>query len=120
MLLVRMCNMCNKQKPDEDFTRRGRIWKTCTSCVTRQAKYTKKWLAGQVDEEFDRRLKEQEGKCGICGKTAEEESRKFAVDHCHKTLKIRGLLCMSCNTGLGKFKDDPELLTKAIEWLCKE
>lgn len=41
--------------------------------------------------------------CGVFGKS-------LAVDHCHKTGKIRGVLCFDCNLGLGKFKDDPDLL----------
>ena len=54
--------------------------------------------------------------CDICGK---EESNGFdlAVDHNHKTGKIRGLLCRKCNTGIGLFQDSTELLAKAIEYL---
>lgn len=39
------------------------------------------------------------------------------VDHCHKTGKVRGILCAECNSGLGKFKDRPEFLIKAVEYL---
>lgn len=68
-------------------------------------------------------LKQQENKCAICN---EEETRKsrtdgkicaLAIDHCHKSGKIRALLCHGCNTGLGKFKDDINLLESAIQYL---
>lgn len=65
----------------------------------------------------------QDGKCWICGKEGNSyssdngRSKTLAVDHCHDSKKIRGLLCNSCNVGLGKFKDNPSLLRKAIKYL---
>lgn len=52
--------------------------------------------------------------CAICG-----SSDKLVVDHDHNTMKIRGVLCHYCNIGLGLFKDNPELLSTAIEYLKK-
>tara|TARA_R100000234_G_scaffold18068_1_gene10054 strand:+ start:210 stop:959 length:750 start_codon:yes stop_codon:yes gene_type:complete len=57
--------------------------------------------------------------CEICGKPEEEEGKRLALDHCHKTDKVRGRLCGDCNTTLGKFKDDPMLLRKAADYLEK-
>lgn len=63
--------------------------------------------------------------CMICGL---EETRnlgkdnkitRLSVDHCHLTNKVRGLLCFKCNLGLGKFKDDINLLQNAIDYLKK-
>ena len=51
--------------------------------------------------------------CSIC----ERKNDNLVIDHDHNTGKVRGLLCVRCNTGLGKFKDDVELLTKAINYL---
>ena len=51
--------------------------------------------------------------CVICG----IESDKLVVDHCHKTNSVRGALCGECNLGLGKFKDDPQLLEFARIYL---
>lgn len=59
-------------------------------------------------------LQEQNGVCYLCG---QPDFRNLAVDHCHKTGRVRRLLCTSCNTGLGKFKDDPELLRKAANYV---
>ena len=53
------------------------------------------------------------GECVICGMA----SSKLVVDHCHKTGSVRGALCSECNLGLGKFKDDPQLLEFARIYL---
>ena len=99
---------------------------------------TANWRTRNPHYESDRKLNErygitlekysnmwtnQNGRCAICGnkETARHnrsnEVQKLAVDHCHLTGKVRGLLCQDCNRGLGKFHDDPERLRKAIEYL---
>ena len=61
--------------------------------------------------------------CAICGIKPNENDKKFAIDHCHKTehelgvIKIRGVLCHDCNQALGKFKDNISLLKSAIQYL---
>lgn len=65
--------------------------------------------------EYEEMLVSQEGKCAICGQRDEHFS--LAVDHCHDKGQIRGLLCSQCNRGLGLFKDSPDLLLKAAEYL---
>lgn len=55
-------------------------------------------------------------RCAICG-AMETEGQKFAVDHCHATGCLRGLLCPPCNLGLGSFRDDPERLRKAAKYV---
>jgi hypothetical protein len=57
------------------------------------------------------------GCCKICKTHYSEFSKRLAVDHDHNTGKIRGLLCLYCNTGLGKFKDSTKLLNEAIKYL---
>jgi DNA-directed RNA polymerase subunit RPC12/RpoP len=53
--------------------------------------------------------------CMICG--VEVEGRNKHLDHDHKTNKLRGVLCENCNRGLGCFKDDPNLLRMASNYL---
>ena len=60
----------------------------------------------------------QDNKCAICGGSPEDRHRdKLCVDHCHKTGRVRKLLCSTCNNGLGCFKDNEELLMKACNYL---
>ena len=77
---------------------------------------------GLKNEDFIKLNEEHNGLCSICNNPETSKSRnggvrRLAIDHCHTTGKIRGLLCHDCNTGLGKFKDDINLLQKAIEYL---
>lgn len=72
-------------------------------------------------EEYKQMFVLQNGLCAIC-KQPETETyrgvvRNLSVDHDHKTSQIRGLLCKQCNAGLGKFKDNTELLAAAIAYL---
>jgi Recombination endonuclease VII len=68
--------------------------------------------------QFEALLAKQHGACAICGHQDLSNKKMFpTVDHCHATGKVRGLLCMQCNNGLGKFKDNPALLMKAAEYL---
>lgn len=69
-------------------------------------------------EEFNSMLDLQDHKCAICGYSDRSVPKMFPViDHCHTTGVIRGLLCANCNHALGKFKDNPETLRRAIEYL---
>lgn len=69
--------------------------------------------------QYNKMLAEQNGCCAICGRHKSELKRNFSVDHNHDTNEIRGLLCQSCNHGLGCFRSDDglELLCSAISYL---
>ena len=67
-------------------------------------------------EDYDILLKEQNYTCVICN--CKNKKDKLSVDHCHRTNKVRGLLCNRCNWAIGKLNDDPELLRKAADYLC--
>lgn len=66
--------------------------------------------------EYNNILNKQNNKCALCNRKFKE---KIYVDHCHKTGKVRELLCIHCNTSLGHFNDDIILLNKAIKYLEK-
>lgn len=73
---------------------------------------------GIAIEDFEERLAIQNGQCAICGHTDRSDPKFFpVVDHCHKTGRVRGLLCVNCNHGLGKFKDDAGRLLSAVSYL---
>ena len=69
--------------------------------------------------EYEQKLIEQQHACAICFLTTPGQSnvKRFAVDHCHETGKIRGLLCSNCNKGIGLLNDSVEILEAAIEYL---
>lgn len=73
-------------------------------------------IAGRAYAEM---LESQGGRCAICGGTDPGGSKNvhFAIDHCHETGTVRGLLCAPCNQALGLFKDNPERLRAAAEYL---
>ena len=91
-----------------------------------QAEYAREWSLqrkfGITGKEYDVMLAKQGGVCSVC-KKAETHThksgklKKLAVDHDHETGAVRGLLCFNCNQGIGRLKDDPELLRAAADYL---
>lgn len=68
-------------------------------------------------EQYNLILKYQDWSCAICSRAASQFKTKLAVDHCHKTGLIRGLLCMTCNRALARFDDDELKLFKAHKYI---
>lgn len=84
----------------------------------------RKWSAAGVDAaRYQEMLHEQNGVCAICRQPetapdkASGKTKDLAIDHCHKSGKIRALLCSNCNRALGLFEDDPALLAKAQKYV---
>jgi len=67
-------------------------------------------------EQYDEMLAAQHGGCAICG-DAPEANVSLHIDHDHDTGAVRGLLCFSCNGGLGQFKEQPDLIRAAAAYL---
>ena len=90
------------------------------SCKGKNAYYKRNY--GITDADLAAMKKEQDNKCYLChsegfliGKNNHDE--KLAVDHCHSTGKVRKLLCHNCNRALGLFKDNPELMRRAADYV---
>lgn len=90
----------------------------------------RRWLKNYLNREFNMSLESydsiilsQNGVCAICKKeesaTTRGVKKRLSLDHCHKTGKVRGVLCDNCNRALGLFRDDPNLLRAAIAYLEK-
>ena len=135
------CSSCKKILPTECFPLatkkpRGYAWE-CKECKkkkkdAKQASMTKEeWYLLQRKaylksaygislDTYNKMVLEHKHKCAICGcDETESHHGLLHVDHCHKTGKVRGLLCQLCNTALGKFKDSEEMLLKAVSYIRK-
>jgi hypothetical protein len=118
---MKKCKDCGK-----DFVSTGRNHKRCTDCKLieekrKQKEYDRKSVYkrdyGITIEQYNQMFEEQKGCCKICGTHQSVLPKSLAVDHCHNTSKVRGLLCMNCNLLLGYAKDAKEILESAIRYL---
>jgi len=100
----------------------------CEACYLREYRnspkgrriYKNQWLQklyGISIEDFEAMLIGQDYQCAICSTEIELFGNKTNVDHCHKTGKVRGLLCSSCNSLLALSKESEEILVNAINYL---
>jgi hypothetical protein len=71
---------------------------------------------GITADDVDALIEKQGGVCVICGRTPERLA-SWHVDHCHETGVVRGILCIDCNQGIGKFHEDPARLRAAADYL---
>lgn len=89
--------------------------------IYRKAHYRRKTLArySLTPADYAALQLAQHNACGICGLEPMPEDNALAVDcdHDQEPLVVRGLLCMKCNTAIGKLNHDPRLLLRAIDWL---
>lgn len=138
------CKIC--KKPNKGYGVRGNgsgkwyYYLTCTTCKGRldMAAKRKRMAKMRVEEperyyrlrrheqlrsvfrigieDYEKMLADQGGVCAICG-TSDSGKFTFAVDHNHKTNRIRGILCHWCNKGLGQFYDNPKNLRRAADYL---
>jgi len=127
--MTKVCTSCLCEKPLDEFASQGKGKKRskCKVCLAAQKReYYRnnpdkahhrnlKTFYGITKQEYQEMCENQGGACACCGKRG-----KLNVDHCHKTGKVRGLLCTNCNFALGHCKDDPQILLNLIHFLERE
>jgi hypothetical protein len=116
---ARTVNIAECKKCGE--TKHIRVRGLCKTCYAASLRLVKR---GLPEDAYETMFDAQKGVCAICGNPEQVKNgkrrggyKKMAIDHDHKTGRVRGLLCQMCNQGLGCFKDSPDLLTKAIKYL---
>ena len=118
------CRDCRGKMKTEQDNRKRRIdpeWREMMKEKDRNRYYKRTY--GISLAEYDELLEHQKGVCAICGKEnntnyGRAHNGRLCVDHCHESGEIRGLLCGSCNAALGHFKDNKDLLKKAMKYLA--
>lgn len=114
-LETRTCREC-RQTLSVDLFSLTRKWRrnVCTPCRSKQHYSRRIKKSYKIDiEQKNEMQRMQGGVCGICLHPA----TTLCVDHDHDTGEVRGLLCGSCNRGLGLLGDNVHSLTRAIEYL---
>jgi hypothetical protein len=107
-----LCKKCSTAKTREWAAANPRAWDRHRRKSVLKRRYN------MTLEQFDALLASQGGVCAIC-RNPPTDPRGFRphVDHDHATGKVRGVLCWKCNSGLGSFRDSPDLLAAAIAYL---
>lgn len=131
---MKRCTTCGIEKPLDGFGKhkaglhgKRAVCRPCNAAANRE--YVKrnpdkvratvrnsrlKGEYGITTAQFEALLRQQGGACAICRRRV---TRLLHIDHCHRTGRVRGLLCFACNTSLGFLDDDVERLRAAIEYL---
>lgn len=129
------CKLCSNYKKKEQFyvayikNNRNTYATICKSC---DKKRTVNWLKNHRElqyiynakmkynlnkEDYLNLKKKQSNKCAVCFKR--KYGNRLDIDHCHKTKKVRGLLCNNCNRGIGHLMENISILKNAIRYIKK-
>jgi len=112
--MYQQCNNCHQLKNEKEYNLSGtidqygrrKLRNDCRKCQNANDK---------ILRDLKREHGPQASHCQLCGKECNTR-----LDHCHITLKFRGWLCQTCNSALGLFRDEIEMLEKAIKYLKGE
>lgn len=131
---MRVCFSCRKELPYESFAKDSQrtdgAQRECRHCCAARKSAWNKTEAGKRSaaatklrqrfgltlEDYERMYEEQAGKCLTCDSSESHRGHRLAVDHCHTTGKVRGLLCKSCNVALGNARENPNILRRLAEY----
>lgn len=126
---VKKCSCCGLEKELINFyphkNTKDKLRAKCKQCTTTE---NKEWVENNKDKKKNSHYRRTYGisysevihrhsvvnnKCEVCA----EEKELLAVDHCHTTGKVRGLLCMRCNLLLGKIEENKDIIFKLFNYL---
>lgn len=115
---TKTCSACGEKKPLSEFEKSEKCWagvaRRCKKCRSvSKGRDWMMWRYGITIEQVNQLKLDQEGRCKICLRP----TKKLCVDHCHTTMRVRGLLCGSCNSALGLFGENETTMRRAIEYL---
>jgi hypothetical protein len=120
------CNSCKDWLLNSEF---GKAHSYCKQCyrdrsnsrydLDKQRSHLLKKKYGITSDKYNQMLSEQNHKCYICHIHEDKLDRSLAVDHCHTTGKVRGLLCGNCNRFLGQIDDNINTAERLLEYLNK-
>ena len=127
---LKQCNGCGKHLPVEEFgvyqPKQGKAWEeglrraSCKECHSEGEKVCRDWRKkNPLPQDF---------RCPICNMSHGDfkaagrylSRSPFAVDHCHKTMTVRGWVCNPCNSSMGFIKDDVKAVSNMLEFLKKD
>ena len=143
---TKQCKSCGELKPIDKFylvhDKRLRYVKPHNTCKQCQVERSRKWALNNLErhkqavrnarfkqnfgislDDYNLMIEAQDGRCAICGNPENTidkrtgNTRNLSVDHDHSTGLVRGLICRTCNVGIGFFKDNPSLLRACADYI---
>lgn len=125
----RICHSGQRKSWDQEAVKAsGKRWRERTGYKqkSKPRPYSKQTYAYNIKQKYGISIEERDviaakqgHKCAICGVPEMELNSSLAIDHCHQTGTVRGLLCKQCNLGVGNMKDDVNILKNAIVYLTR-
>lgn len=120
----KICTNCGIEKPIEAFSKNqfgknNRILRrpVCKDCYAKKVKINRKEMKAYIEKNPRPKI----GEVFVCPICDRKKIRSFqndvVLDHSHIDGGVRGWVCSSCNTSIGKFYDDPNILQRAMEWI---
>ena len=115
------CDNDSEKNPERFYERNGKPRTPCKACDNRQRRDRSRGKIPSMNV-YQLLYKRQGGKCAICGeqeKVMRDDGtpRRLAIDHCHSTGQVRGLLCTRCNLVIGQVGDNIRLLVESMKYL---